>query len=228
MKNITFSDYYRMFRTRGWEYPLQYFFQSHLFDILRGTDTHFWVPPEDYKQHNTTANDSIHYVACPTIAIKKCLAAIQAHAGNDFRKYQFIDLGCGKGKTLLVYEEYAEGEQIYPAIGVELVEPLATTARDNARRCGNENSIKIITDSATNWAQYATSAHVIIFLYNPFGSKTLHEVIGKIGDKRCYIAYVDPEHTNILTEANWQCIFFEEGRYNNNKFRVFFNNAGQF
>ena len=42
------SNYISMFKKRGIRYVLTYFFDNHVFDIIYGTDTHNWLPKENY------------------------------------------------------------------------------------------------------------------------------------------------------------------------------------
>lgn len=222
MGGISLRDYYAMLKARGWRYPLRYFIHSHLFDILRGTDTHFWIPPAEYKQKNINSKDSIHYVACPTHIIRKCLREIHKHAGNGFGDYQFIDLGCGKGKALLVYAEYSGDLHPPPALGIEMVEAISSIARYNINARKLDGRIKVITDSAVNWVKHSTSARVIIFLYNPFGADTLLDVISRAKLNNCYIAYVDPEHSFLLREKGWTNIYERTGEYKNDHVQIWF------
>ena len=223
MGTITLLDYYRMLKARGWKYPAQYFIQSHLFDLLRGTNTHFWVPHEEYQRQNSASEDSIHYVACPTHTIRKCLAAIHTHAGDEFGKYQFLDLGCGKGKALLVYAEYSENFKPPLALGIEMVDALAATARKNIAIRKETERLKIFTDTATNWREHSDSEYMIIFLYNPFGAKTLQEVISKVKlIKKCYVAYVDPEHSALFGKQGWNKIHEAGGEYKNDHIEIWY------
>lgn len=220
MTGIRPLDYWRMGRARGWRYPIQYFVQSHLFDILRGTNTHFWLPPEEYDRVSPRSVDAVHYVACPTRSIEKALKAVSEHAGARFGEFQFVDLGCGKGKALLVYAEHTKSQQALPAVGIEITPLLARVAQNNVDILGLNARIRIAHDDARTWRAWCAEAPTILFLYNPFGKETLKSVVHAATDLDCYVAYVDPEHSAVLEDRGWSRIFRASGRYKNERIEV--------
>jgi len=224
MSRITFLDYWRMGRARGWGYPIRYFTQSHLFDLVRGTNTHFWMPPKEYDGACPGHGDAVHYVACPTKSIRKALKVITAHAKNTWDQFQFYDLGCGKGKALLVYNEYVGTRVKTPAIGIELVPSLAEVAENNIHLRHLEKRATVITGDATKWRSSCTGRGAIIFLYNPFGRSTLEAVLRGTENLPCYIAYVDPEHSSLLASKGWDKIHCEAGKYKNDNIEVWYRN----
>ncbi len=225
MNKISALDYWRMGRARGWRYPIRYFFQSHWFDIVRGTNTHFWMPPEDYSRACPKGGDPVHYVACPTRAIVKSLRAIAAHAAARFGEFQFLDLGCGKGKALLVYAEYTKSMTVPPAVGIEIVPVLSHVAQENVKIAGFDGRIRIARGDARMWNEQSPNGPVILFLYNPFGKATLTYVLQTALERECYMAYVDPEHSTLLEEMKWTRIFRATGRYRNECLEVWHQNA---
>jgi hypothetical protein len=222
MTEFSLRDYWRMAGARGWGYPVRYFFQSHLFDILRGTNTHFWTPPQDYRRVGPANADAVHYVACPTRSIVKALEAIEGHAGERFREFRFIDLGCGKGKTLLVYAERTRSMPVKTALGVEIVSTLSSIAQRNAKLVGLEEKIEVVAADAATWKELCPDTSVILFLYNPFGRATLAQVLRHTSGMECYVAYIDPEHASLLEEGGWNRIFRETGKYLNDCIEVWY------
>lgn len=215
MNKISFTDYWRMGRARGFTYPFRYFLQSHLFDLRRGTDTQFWVPPIEYSSVCPAQNDAVHYVACPTKAIRRGLLAIRENVGKEFDQYQFFDLGCGKGKALLLYSESASPQKL-KAVGVELVPSLADIAWENVKRMGFSDWVEVVSADAVQWVQYCDSDQVIVFLYNPFGLTTLERVFADVQKFRnAYVIYVDPEHASFFEHTGWKRVYTGTGRYRN-------------
>ncbi|MEW5785227.1 MAG: hypothetical protein AB1767_09175 [Bacillota bacterium] len=99
MKKFSITAYFKMAKARGLRLPIQYFFQNHLFDIINGADTHFRLEKDDYKTCPRNFEDGILYMSCLTNEVKKALLWVYGRTGINFYDYQFLDLGCGKGKS---------------------------------------------------------------------------------------------------------------------------------
>src|SRR5258708_741778 len=133
----------------------------HPFDREYHTDTSGIVPsdrlessPHDSKKKNiySGSQPSIIRLALNTLpALPECT---------------IIDLGCGKGRPLLVASEYP----FRSVIGVELSPSLVLDARKNAATLSQQFSrrapIKVEQHDAGQFALPAGNA--VIFLYNPF------------------------------------------------------------
>jgi len=94
----------------------------------------------------------------------------------------FLDLGCGKGRPLLVATEFG-----FAAItGVELSPELARMARRNAaifaRRHPERTPIRIVTGDAL--AHPLPREDLAIFLYNPFPRPLIATLVGRIADRQ--------------------------------------------
>ena len=63
--NFGLKDYYKMLIRRGACLPITYFLECHLFDLIRGTDTHTWFPKELEKDTNWSVNckDGVFYMS---------------------------------------------------------------------------------------------------------------------------------------------------------------------
>jgi SAM-dependent methyltransferase len=92
----------------------------------------------------------------------------------------FIDLGCGKGRPLLVASEYP----FRSVIGVELSPSLVLDARKNAATLSQQFSrrapIKVEQHDAGQFPLPA--GNTVIFLYNPFGQEVVARIVSRIED----------------------------------------------
>jgi SAM-dependent methyltransferase len=117
--------------------------------------------------------------------------------------YTFLDLGCGKGRAVLLASEMGFRE----AVGVELNAGLAEIAKANARiwtAAGKARSpIRIECRDATEveWP----SGPCLVFLYNPFAEPVMRAVVEAMrerfsGDRRdeLEIVYQKPEQAGSL------------------------------
>ena len=143
----------------------------HPFDVAHGTDTSGFLEVANLGQlENEQAR--VHAVAYAGSQPSVVRAALTALPPLD--TFSFVDLGCGKGRPLLVASEFP----FRHIVGVELSVSLAETARRNAalvgRRYPERTPVDITTGDASRFA--LPPGNLVVFLYNPFGD----EVIGKV------------------------------------------------
>jgi SAM-dependent methyltransferase len=114
-----------------------------------------------------------------------------------------VDLGCGKGRFICC----AARLSIMKVIGIEINPRHSQTALENSRRLrGRKAEIEIIE----GLAQKADLPEATVYyLFNPFGSSTLAEVVARIREgtvhrrKPARIAYVNPKCGEVLDGSGW-------------------------
>lgn len=115
----------------------------------------------------------------------------------------FIDLGCGKGRTLLLAAEHGYGR----VVGVELDPTLADDAARNVRAYESSTPERtgIIEVVGADAARYEFPAEpTVLFLFNPFGEDTLRAVVDRIEQSLAQhsrpfvVAYFNPMHHHVL------------------------------
>lgn len=129
--------------------------------------------------------------------------------------YSFIDLGCGKGRALLLASEW----EFRGALGVELNPDLAAVAKGNARvwtaagrsRC----PIHVLVADATEVTLPA--GPLLIFIYNSFAAPVTRGVLHRLavrasgGDDRIDVIYQNegedvPLRTDPRVELLWRAV----------------------
>jgi SAM-dependent methyltransferase len=120
-----------------------------------------------------TPGRSTAYGAAQPSIIRKALGNIPNPRGCHF-----VDLGCGKGRPLLIASEFH-----FAAItGVELSPTLCQIARGNAASVSKTHpgrtSITIVKDDALDYK--LPNDPLLIFLYNPFDRLLMMKLIGRI------------------------------------------------
>jgi len=109
---------------------------------------------------------------------------------SDFRDFTFIDLGCGKGRTLIL----ASKEGVRRVIGVEFSPELAAIARQNLDQVGVSAEIVEIDASRFSFVD----GNLLIYLYNPFGRSVMRSVIANLVEWRsthqnqAFLVYINP------------------------------------
>ena len=96
-------------RKRGIRFFWDYFKESIWFDLRFGTSTFLRVPKtnQKIKIEDDKNDDGLLYVASFTsVTLNTILRAKDVMGTERFRQAQFMDLGCGKGKTLIIYKRH--------------------------------------------------------------------------------------------------------------------------
>ena len=145
------------------------------FDKRFGTDTAGSVRPGDLGIADPDARqNAVLYLPSPARVTRWMLD----HIGIDHRDFSFIDLGCGKGRVLLVASQYPF-QQI---IGVEISPELAEIARINAQRY-QPNSRRVAAIDVRNidatTADYPDS-NLLVHLYHPFQTPFTELVLSRL------------------------------------------------
>lgn len=165
----------------------------HPFDIAHGTDTSGFVSVDDLDDLEDKAA-RVHarpYGGSQPSIIRSTLAAL-----SPLDSFTFVDLGCGKGRPLLVASEFP----FQDIVGVELSAPLARAARQNAAliadRFPKRTAIRVVTGDAGKFPLPA--GNVVLFLYNPFGDDVMERVAQATGAaltaerRTIYVVYYNP------------------------------------
>ncbi len=130
------------------------------------------------------------------------LAALRAQSHSDFHDFVFIDLGSGKGRTLLMASEYP----FRRIVGVELLPVLHQAARENLSKYHSESqkcfALEAICADATEFPLPAEPT--VVYLFNPFPEAGLRRVIAGLEQsvlahpRVVYVLYHNP-----LLEMCW-------------------------
>jgi SAM-dependent methyltransferase len=152
---------------------------THPFDLAHGTDTGGLIPGCDLASGHDSDSHIEGYAAVPPSRFRATIARWQASkAPHNLDEYCFIDLGCGKGRALLLASEYDFRE----VVGVELNPPLTVIARSNVNIWiaeGNARSpIRVEQKDALDleWA----AGPCIVFLFNPFDDALTRQVAERL------------------------------------------------
>ncbi|MGA2743212.1 MAG: class I SAM-dependent methyltransferase [Candidatus Sulfotelmatobacter sp.] len=119
----------------------------------------------------------------------------------DFRDFTFVDLGCGKGRTLLMASDYP----FRKIIGVELLPALHQIALDNLRqyKSAAQKCFALETICADATAFPFPEGPLVLYLFNPFPESGMRRVVANLAEslradpRPVYVLYHNPllEHT---------------------------------
>ena len=165
----------------------------HPFDVEHGTDTSGFVSVDDLDQleHEAVRVHARPYAGSQPSIVRTALTTLL-----PLDSFTFVDLGCGKGRPLLVASEFSFRE----IVGVELSAPLATIARHNAelikRRFPRRPPIKIVLGDAARFQLPA--GNLVLFLYNPFDDAAIGDLVDTVNaalttaPRTIYVVYYNP------------------------------------
>jgi SAM-dependent methyltransferase len=133
------------------------------------------------------------------------LAALREQSGSDFHGFVFIDLGSGKGRTLLMASDYP----FRRIVGVELLPALHQAARENLSKYRSESqksfALESICADATEFP--FPDEPTVLYLFNPFPEVGLRLTIAHLEQslrehpRAVYVLYHNPLMEHVLSEC---------------------------
>lgn len=173
--NLSFCDYINIIKKKGLINFLIFFKENIFFDILNGTKTNFKF------QHTIKNKHIIPYQPSFAKSVKDPIKFLKKEKKLDFSMFNFIDLGCGAGKTLIIARKY----NFKNLLGIEIEKNLSNIALNNLNRYKN---ITIKNMDILNYNLYKNDT--IFYLYNPFSELFLKKFLKKINHlDSIYIIY---------------------------------------
>ncbi len=125
----------------------------------------------------------------------------------DFREFTFVDLGSGKGRTLLMASEYT----FRRIVGVEILPELDRAARENIREFkGPAQQCAQIESICADACEFVLPEEpLVLYLFNPLPEAALREAIRRLeqsdkeSPKPLWIVYHNPLLETVLSESDW-------------------------
>jgi SAM-dependent methyltransferase len=174
------------------------------FDDAHGTDTAAVLVGRELGPVATRGGHLvIHYETTGEAAIRMPLDSLGG--GDVLRGFTFVDLGCGKGKPLLVAASYPFGR----LVGVDISPVCVGVARRNVARYGPERidpaRVELRVGEAEDFA--FPPEPLVVYLYNPFPGAVLERVVANLEaslrekPRACAVVYVNPHALSVLAAS---------------------------
>lgn len=179
------------------------FFIKDDFDLKHGVSTAGWVPPAEGGITDRSAIEHARAYVPTQEEVIRHMFRVSCEA-IDPQQCSLVDLGCGKGRALLVAAQLPFKE----IVGVELSPVLSDIARENVRRyLASNNSlacrnIRVACENALEFRFPQTD--LLIYMYNPFGAEIMQAVATNLAQfqvetgRRVLIAYCCPDEEKTL------------------------------
>lgn len=176
----------------------------HPFDLAHGTDTGGLILPEQLRTaHPRSTHTSAYYGMSPSRFRAALQVWLETPPAYPVAEYSFVDLGCGKGRALLLATE----QPFRQAVGVELHRGLVRTARRNLRmwrRSGRARCpAQVVAGDATEVE--LPPGPCLLYLFHPFGGEAMARLIAHL--RMCAVdrppGSIDVLYFNPETGALW-------------------------
>lgn len=173
---------------------------DYLFDLRHGLDTFSWVTRESLDALPTESGTS-RYQPTPVRPLRRLLHQLDLPRGGVL-----VDIGCGKGRVLLIAAEFAFRE----VRGLEYSPALCRTAERNCARYLARHargvSHQVLEVDARNYRfRYDET---VFFLFNPFGPEMLAEVVDNIAlslqqsPRKAWLVYFNPRYREVVRDRS--------------------------
>ena len=142
-------------------------------------------------------DEGCHYESVHPDRLRERIATLEI----DFPRYTFIDLGCGKGRTLLIAAQFP----FRRVRGVEFAPALHAVAEKNiAVGCGPRLCEDVRADLADASEYPIHEGPLVVFMYNPFFGSVLDRVLTNLAPSHqeqprdIKILYWNPVHAALF------------------------------
>ena len=168
------------------------------FDRKLGIETAILVRLPETESKNQTSGRG--YQASDVTLVEWAIAS----SGVSFERTTFVDVGCGKGRVLIL----ASRKPFKKIIGFDYSEDLLNSCRRNLKHLGLEERCQTDLGDAASFV--FPEGELMLFLYNPFDSPLFEAVLDRIRAIKdpVTIAYLGPERNSF--KCSWLC---EIGRF---------------
>lgn len=172
----------------------------HPFDVAHGIDTSGFVAASECTTDRALATRISPYVGSQPSIIRAALARLP-----EPEQYAFVDIGCGKGRPLVVASELPYQR----VLGVELAAHLAQVGQANAKtiavRYPERTPIEIRVGNAC--AVEAPATKVVYYMYHAFNRVLVDALVANLERQlgadleHAFFVYYDPVHSAALDNS---------------------------
>lgn len=188
---------------------------KHPFDRRHRIDTSGLIYPDQLATGSPADAMSEGYYATAPSLFHGMISLWRKRLARPLSSYAFIDLGCGKGRVLLMASTYPFRQ----VLGIEIHKELAETARRNAARWSRGYAaIEVRTGDATldPVGGLAADVPVVCFLFNAFGTEAVRRMAANLTASArrrtgpIDLLYLHPDQHRVLVEMGLQVLADEQ------------------
>ena len=181
------------------------------FDIDYGVNTATPLGRMNYKRiQNLTQGHA--YQASWTQEIRTNFDYVYRHLNERFKTFTFIDIGWGKGKVNLVWQQELDRVGIEQTnIGIEYYEPLNVIARNNWTRLFPNRPHRFIQADAATQDVRRYGEKLILYMYNPFEAMIMLQFLRNLKNWPTVLVYNVPTCDRLVRTNGFKVIHERSG-----------------
>ncbi|MCA8965807.1 MAG: class I SAM-dependent methyltransferase [Planctomycetes bacterium] len=171
------------------------------FDAAHGVDTGGVVPLHAMGVTTPSARLAVDYIASDPEEFEAAMTALAV----DAERFTFVDVGCGKGRALIL----AARQPWRRLIGVEFSSSLCAVARTNlARAVGGARQVEVRCQDALEFE--LPDEPLVLFLYNPFERSLMKAFAARVAaslersPRDIRVVYTNPFHGDEWIAAGFE------------------------
>jgi SAM-dependent methyltransferase len=165
------------------------------FDVAHGTDTGGYISGAELQSVSMSAVYITAYAGIQPSVLTQALANLPISP----EKFTFIDLGCGKGRALMIAAQFPYRR----LLGVELATDLCRAAEINiASNPDWASRITVLNQDATTFTY--PEGPLLVYLFHPFLAPVLRRVLANLerqlrrSPRETYVLYARNPHFEVL------------------------------
>jgi SAM-dependent methyltransferase len=145
------------------------------------------------------------YQPTDPVLFRQIIEELRQYANLDLGQFTFLDLGSGKGRTLLMASAYP----FHKIVGIELLPSLHQIALENLQRYKSESqrcfALSSICADAVSFSLPGNP--LVIYLFNPFPESGLRQFLTNLDrsllehPRPLYVIYHNPQLEPVLLES---------------------------
>jgi SAM-dependent methyltransferase len=183
--------------------------RPHPFDRVYGTRTNGSLPPWLLRSGHAADAHVTAYAGCQPSCARRALSVIPQP-----ERFSFVDIGCGKGRALIIASEWP----FRRIVGVELAPALVNTARRNARiihqRYPERTALEVVQGDAT--AVPLPNGNLVILLFHAFDAALVAKLLAHIlttasgSDREVFLIFENPVYGEMVDASRRFSRYFAE------------------
>ncbi len=184
--------------------------QERLFDWRYGTDTVTHVDVDSLTVDSPHAAEGYGYQPTRLRPFRKLMSELKFPPGSAL-----VDVGCGKGRVLLLASDYG----FRRITGVEFAKELCAIARENVaryrRKTGMQTDICIVEGDAVDYE--VRDDDNVFFMFNPFSAALVEKIVQNIvrslasKDRKVFIIYNNPRWGETVERQGFSLFLDQDG-----------------
>jgi SAM-dependent methyltransferase len=156
------------------------------------------------------------YQASWTSEVRNSFNWCRRHLKDDFQRFSFVDVGCGKGKVNLIWQqELLRHNLTQRNVGVDYYEPLLTIARNNWQIMFPKTKSEFYLGDAASYDFRRLGDQLIVYMFNPFSTMVLLEFIRNLKDWPTILIYNVPSCDQLVRASGFRCVDERRGTNQN-------------